>query len=93
LYNDNAHLISALLTVKLPRVSNILLKFTGGGSFYLSSGIRPTSYCQPAAKLSAAAGKGTTWFAEWRYYGYTEPSYLYEGFRAHVVTAGVRITR
>lgn len=32
-------------------------------------------------------------FAEWRYYGYGEAFYLYEGFRTHLLTAGLRLTR
>jgi hypothetical protein len=39
------------------------------------------------------AGKHLTWFAEWRYYGYNEAFYLYEAFRAHIVTLGLRLTR
>jgi hypothetical protein len=44
-------------------------------------------------KLWIPMGKKVTWFAEWRYYGYGEALYLYEGFRTHLVTAGLRITR
>jgi heme/copper-type cytochrome/quinol oxidase subunit 3 len=34
--------------------------------------------------------KKATFFAEWRYYGYGEAFYLYEGFHAHLVTAGLK---
>ena len=37
--------------------------------------------------------KNLSGFAEWRYYGYGEAFYLYEGFRTHLVTAGLRFTR
>ena len=33
-----------------------------------------------------------SWFAEWRYYGYGEVFDLYEGFRANLVTTGLRFT-
>ena len=68
-------------------------KITAGGSFFISSGSRPTAYYQPIAKLWLPMGKKLNWFAEWRYFGYGEAFYLYEGFRTHSVTAGVRIMR
>jgi hypothetical protein len=67
-------------------------KLAAGGSFFLSSGSRPSSFYQPIAKLSAPLGKKITCFAEWRYYGYGEAFYLYEGFRTHLLTAGLRWT-
>ena len=45
------------------------------------------------AKLWLPLAKKITWFAEWRYYGYGEAFYLYEGFRTHLVTTGLRFTR
>ncbi len=51
--------------------------------FFISSGSRPTSYYQPVAKLWVPLGKHVSWFTEWRYYGYGEAFYLYEGFRTH----------
>jgi outer membrane phospholipase A len=44
-------------------------------------------------KLSIPTGKKLNWFVEWRYYGYGEAYYRYEGFRARLLTAGVRISR
>ena len=45
------------------------------------------------AKLWVPLGKHVNWFSEWRYYGYGEAFYLYEGFRTHLVTTGLRFTR
>jgi hypothetical protein len=92
-YRDNAHTATALFGVNLPRVGGVAAKVTGGGSFFISSGSRPTAYYQPMTKLWMPIGKKLNWFAEWRYYGYSEAFYRYEGFRAHTVTAGMRITR
>ena len=64
-----------------------------GGSFVISSGSRPTTYYQPMVKLSLPVNKHVTWFAEWHYYGYTEPFYAFEAFHAHVATVGLRFTR
>jgi hypothetical protein len=92
LYRDNTHTATALFNVKLHHVAGRTPKITAGGSFFISSGSRPTSYYQPLATLWVPTGKKLNWFAEWRYYGYGEVFYLYEGFRAHTVTAGVRFT-
>jgi hypothetical protein len=92
LYRENAHTATALLNVKLRHRAGLTPKITAGGSFFLSSGSRPTSYYQPLATVWVPTGKKLNWFAEWRYYGYGEAFYLYEGFRAHMVTAGVRFT-
>ena len=92
-YRDNTHTATALLNVNLPHAGGLAPKITAGGSFFISSGSRPTAYYQPMAKLWLPMGKKLNWFAEWRYYGYGEAFYLYEGFRTHTVTAGVRIMR
>jgi len=36
---------------------------------------------------------GVTWVSEWTYYAYGESFYSYEGFRTHLITPGVRVTR
>ncbi len=93
LYRDNSHTATALFNVNLPHSSHIVPKLTAGGSFFLSSGSRPSSYYQPIAKLWLPLGKNINWFSEWRYYGYGESFYLYEGFRTHLMTTGLRFTR
>lgn len=93
IYRENAHVATALWNVKLPHTGSLTPKLTGGGSFFISSGSRPTSYYQPLVKLWLPTGKRLNWFAEWRYYGFGEPFYPYEDFHAHTITAGVRIGR
>jgi hypothetical protein len=93
IYRDNAHTATALFNVTLPPRSGFAPKITAGGSFFLSSGSRPSSYYQPIATLRLPIGKNLYWFAEWRYYGYGEAFYLYEGFRANLVTTGLRFMR
>lgn len=88
-YRDDAHIATALFNLKLAHGS----KLSAGGSLFISSGSRPTSYYQPLATLWLPIGKKVSWFAEWRYYGYGEVLYLYEGFRANLVTTGLRLTR
>ena len=92
-YRDDAHIVTALLNIKLARGAKpTAAKITAGGSFFISSGSQPTSYYQPLVKLLLPAGHGLSWFAEWRYYGYGEVFSLYEGFRANLITTGLRFT-
>jgi hypothetical protein len=93
LYRDRTHTATALFNVNLPHSGGLTPRLTAGGSFFISSGTRPTSYYQPVIKLWIPTGNKLNWFAEWRYYGYGEALYLYEGFRANLLTTGVRITR
>ena len=41
-------------------------------------------------KLALPLRKQLSWFAEWRYYGYGEAFYVYEGFRANLAIVGLR---
>jgi hypothetical protein len=91
-YRDNAHTGTALIDLAWPHGKQFAPKLAAGGSFFISSGSLPTSYFQPQVKLGVPLGKHLSWFSEWRYYGYGEVFNLYEGFRTHLVTTGVRIT-
>jgi len=91
-YRDNAHTATALFDLAWPHGKRFAPKLAAGGSFFISSGSQPTSYYQPMAKLWLPLGKHASWFSEWRYYGYGETFNLYEGFRTHLVTTGVRFT-
>jgi hypothetical protein len=44
-------------------------------------------------RLSLPLQKRVSWNTEWKYYGYGEQFYLYEGFRAQVFMTGLRLTR
>jgi hypothetical protein len=91
-YRDNMHSATALIHIHLP-IPGYSPQLLAGGSFILSSGSRPTSYYQPMAKLTLPVDKHFAGFVEWQYYGYGEAFYLYEGFRAHLLTIGMRYTR
>ncbi len=92
-YRDNSHSVSALFDVNMPAWQGFKAKLALGGSVFLSSGSNPTAFYQPTAKLAVALRKNLSWISEWRYYGFGEAFYLYQGFRTHMVTTGVRITR
>jgi hypothetical protein len=92
-YRDDAHTGTLLFDLAWPHGKRFAPKLSAGGSFFISSGSQPTSYYQPTAKLWVPLTKSATWFSEWRYYGYGDAFLLYQGFRTHLVTTGVRFTR
>jgi hypothetical protein len=91
-YWDNAHVASALVDINLPAVGGSKGKLSLGGSMFLSHGSRPTNYYQPIWRLQQPLFKHVQWFGEWRWYGYSEPFYLYEGFRTHLFLTGLRLS-
>ncbi|MFN0164792.1 MAG: hypothetical protein ACKV22_00050 [Bryobacteraceae bacterium] len=90
LYRDNAHTGTVLADVRVWKTGP---QFQLGGTYFLSSGSRPTRYYQPSARVAMPIGKHVAWVNEWRWYGSSEPFYLYEGFRAHQFTTALRLTR
>jgi len=88
IYGENCHNITGLARTTFKR-----LDVAGGGSVALSSGSRPTSYYQPLAKVTVRVNRNLGLFAEWRYYGLGETFYMYESFRAHLFTTGLRYSR
>jgi opacity protein-like surface antigen len=93
IYRDNAHIVSSNINMALPGYSGLTPTLTFGGSLFISSGSRPTTYYQPLAGLSVPFTKKVAWRTEWRWYGLGEAFYLYEGFRAHTMTTGLHLTR
>jgi hypothetical protein len=93
LYRDNAHNASALVDLALPGYAKLTPHLSFGGSLFISSGSRPTTYYQPLARLTVPLRKNLAWKSEYRYYGYGEIFYQYEGFRAHILQTGLTISR
>ena len=88
-YRDYAHTATSAVDLALVRGA----KLTAGGSFFISSGSRPSRYYQPLMRLSVPFGKHVTSNTEWQYYGFGEQFFLFEGFRTHVFMTGLRLTR
>ncbi len=93
LYRDNAHSIQGMFDLRLSKKLGPEARLSAGGSFFISSGSRPTNYFIPEGKLVLPMRYGLAWVSEWTYYGYAESFYFYEGFRTHLITTGVRYTR
>ena len=92
LYRDDAHAASALVDLALPGYSGFAPRLAIGGSLLISSGSRPTTYYQPLVRLSVPLRKNLAWNSEYRFYGYGEAFYQYEGFRAHVLQTGIKLS-
>ena len=88
-YRDNAHIVTGSVDVALPGNA----KLSVGGSMFLSSGSQPTNYYEPLGRFSVPIGKHVAWNTEWQWYGFGDTFYGYEGFRTHIVTTGIRVTR
>jgi hypothetical protein len=92
-YRDNAHSIHGSVDFSPPGYHGLKPKISAGGMFFLSSGSRPSNYFQPLSRVAIPFVKGVDWISEWTYYGYGETFYTYEGFRAHLITTGIRMTK
>jgi hypothetical protein len=92
-YRDNAHTATSLVDLALPGSGAFKPRLSLGGSLFVSSGSRPTRYYQPMAKLSLPIEKHVYWNTEWRWFGFSEPFYAYEGFRAHAFMTGLRLVK
>ncbi len=91
-YWESGNTITGLIATSFSLLGRNV-EFSGGGSFLLSNGSRATNYYQPVGKLSVPIRKNLAWNTEWRYYGFSEAFYLYESFRTHLITTGLRFTR
>ena len=92
-YRNNAHTITGLFHWKFRPIAGQKPELIAGGSFFLSSGSRPSTYFQPLTRFTVPFTKHLAYFTEWRYYGYGEAFYIYEGFRAHLITFALRWTQ
>jgi len=90
-YRDNVHEASTLVDLVIPGFGAKGPRLGLGGSLLRTSGSRPTDYYQPIMRFTTPTCKHMNWYGEWRYYGFGEPFYQYEGFRTHMLTVGVRV--
>ncbi len=92
-YRDNAHAATGILDVNLPSGHKVVIpKISAGGTLFRSSGSRPTRYYQPFGRFLVPLDEKVSAYAEWRWYGLTEPFYTFEGFRNHQVVFGLKLS-
>ena len=84
IYKENAHSFTAVTGIKW---------FSFGGSLFISSGSRPTTYYQPLARLSIPLHKHVQWNTEWRWYSMSQAFFAIENFQSNQLTTSLRFTR
>ena len=84
IYKENAHSFTAVAAIKW---------FSFGGSLFISSGSRPTTYYQPLARVSIPINKHVQWNTEWRWYSMSEAFFAFENFQSNQLTTSLRFTR
>jgi hypothetical protein len=92
-YKENAHTATSTIDIVLPTVAGIAPKLSAGGSLFISDGSRASRYYQPLGRLSLPLQKHVQWNTEWRWYGYGEQLYGYEGFRVHIFMTGLKVIK
>lgn len=93
IYRDRANTATMLADFGLPGFQGLRGRFTAGGSIFQSEGSRPTRYYQPIARIAVPIERHVQLSAEYRWYGFTQPLYLFEGFRNHQLMFAVRLIR
>jgi hypothetical protein len=90
-YRENAN--TGTLLADLPMFGGAKApKLSFGGSFFRSSGSRPTRFWQPMARFAIPLGAHAQFNTEWRWYALSQPFYLYEGFRSHQFITALRFS-
>jgi hypothetical protein len=92
-YHANAHIATSAVQVNIPPVRGVAAKLTLGGSLAIVNGTEASRYYEPLARLSIPAGKHVYWNTEWRWYGYSDQLFLYQGFQTHLFQTGVKLSR
>ncbi|MFN7922602.1 MAG: hypothetical protein U0Q16_21035 [Bryobacteraceae bacterium] len=90
-YRDDANFATATGEFEGPvAAAKRRVRFSAGGALVVSGGTRAARYYQPLGSVAVPVAKLLDWYAEWRWHGYTQPAFFYEGFRAHLLMTGLR---
>ena len=92
-YRDEGHMVTTLVDLRPRGAAPGAPYLSVGGSLFRSGGSRPTNYYQPVGRLALPLNAMVEAYGEWRWYGMTQAMFLYEGFRTHMGTIGLRLTR
>jgi hypothetical protein len=92
-YRDDANTASLMMDLQGPKWKAGASRLTLGGAYVQTAGSRPSRFPQPEARVYIPMHAKVSMFADWRYWGYGQPLYRYEAFRAHQLTVGLRLSR
>ncbi|MBM3785334.1 MAG: hypothetical protein FJW30_13290 [Acidobacteria bacterium] len=88
-FRDDGHSVNAFFDLVLPKQAAL----TVGGSSYRSAGSRPSHFHQPQGRVSIPIHPRVYATAEYRWFGFSQPFFLFETFRSHQFMAGLRLLR
>ena len=93
IYRDKANTGVALIDTALPDFKGLRPRVSIGGTLYYSVGDSATRYYQPFGRFLVGFNEHVAAYAEWRWYGMTQPVFLIQGFRSNQKVFGLRASR
>ena len=93
IYRDKANTGVALIDTALPDFRGLRPRVSLGGTLYYSVGDSATRYYQPFGRFLVGFNEHVAAYAEWRWYGMTQPVFLIQGFRSNQMVFGLRGSR
>ena len=90
IYRDKANTGVALIDTALPDLKRLRPRLSIGGTLYYSVGDSATRYYQPFGRFLVGFNEHVAAYAEWRWYGMTQPVFLIQGFRSNQMVFGLR---
>jgi hypothetical protein len=90
-YEENADLYTILADIRFGGRRAPFVQL--GGSYLRNKGSRPVDYARPMFRTVLPVTKQVSLVGEWRYWGFGQSLYRFEGFRTHQITAGLKIER
>jgi len=93
IYRDKANTGVALIDTALPDLKRLRPRLSIGGTLYYSVGDSATRYYQPFGRFLVGFNEHVAAYAEWRWYGMTQPVFLIQGFRSNQMVFGLRASR
>jgi hypothetical protein len=89
-YQEKGHSGTSLVEIGIPGIARAP-RVAFGGSLWYSTGTRQSEYYQPLARVIAPVAPHVDLNFEWRWFGFTEPLYIYENFRQHQALFSLRV--
>jgi hypothetical protein len=90
-YEENADLYTMLADIRFGGRRAPFVQV--GGSYLRNQGSRPVDFARPMFRTVMPVSKNVSLVGEWRYWGFGQALYRFEGFRTHQITAGLKIER
>jgi hypothetical protein len=87
-YEDDGHSGSVHVQAALPYGARL----KAGGSLFVGSGSRPTSFYNPQVALDGGVTERIRWVSEWQRYSFNESLWPAEDFRSNTISVGLRFS-